>query len=179
MGLYSEADAMARTRRRLAFWPVAPGRERGDNVLMHDVPPLHVMDYVGPAVGGVVFVLLLSLVREPARRRLNAVFVAGASGVYLSGGFGAWELLYPALTLPVVYLAFGSYRFIGIAWLMHSAWDVVHHFWGNPIWPFMRTSSFGCMIFDMVIGIWCLAGAPSLLTLDVMDLRRPRTASRC
>jgi uncharacterized protein DUF6010 len=94
---------------------------------------------------------------------------------------GDQELLYPApaLTLPVVYLALGSYRFIGIAWIMHSAWDVVHHFWGNPIWPFMRTSSFGCMIFDMVIGIWCLAGAPSLLTLDVMDLRRPRTASRC
>jgi len=141
---------------------------------MHDVPQLHVMDYVGPAVGGVVFVLLMSLVREPARRRFNAAFVAGASGVYLSGGFGPWELLYPALTLPVVYLALGSYRFIGIAWLMHSAWDVVHHFWGNPIWPFMPTSSFGCMIFDALIAIWFLAGAPSIFAVAS---RGPRGSS--
>ncbi len=150
---------------------------------MHDVPQLQIMDYFGPAIGAVVFVLLMSLVREPARRRFNAVFLAGASGVYLSGGLGPWELLYPAITMPVVYLALGSYRFIGLGWLMHSAWDVVHHFWGNPIWPFMPTSSFGCMIFDMVIAIWCLAGAPSMLAvrsqLDVTDPRRPQSASRC
>jgi len=147
---------------------------------MRDVPPLHLSDYVGPAVGAVVFVLLMSLVREPARRRFNAVFVAGAGGVYLSGGFGVWELLYPAIATPLAYLGLDSYRFIALAWLMHSAWDVVHHVWGNPIWPFMPTSSFGCMIFDMVIAIWFLAGAPSMLSSrDVTVLRRPRTASRC
>lgn len=129
---------------------------------MQSSPPLHLMDWVGPAVGAVAFVLLMSFVNEPARRKLNAVLVAGASGVYLSGGFGAWELLYPALTVPVVYLALGSHRFIGIAWLMHSGWDLVHHFWGNPIWPFMPTSSFGCMIFDTLIAMWFLAGAPTI-----------------
>lgn len=129
---------------------------------MYDAPPLHVMDWVGPAVGAVVFVLVMSLVKEPARRRFNAIFVAGASGVYLSGGFGPWELLYPAITAPVVYLGLRSHRCIGFAWLMHSGWDVAHHFWGNPIWPFMPTSSFGCMIFDLVIAIWFLAGAPSV-----------------
>jgi hypothetical protein len=45
---------------------------------------------------------------------------------------------------------------------MHSAWDLVHHFWGHPIWPFMPTSSFGCMIFDALIAVWFLAGAPSM-----------------
>jgi hypothetical protein len=57
-------------------------------------------------------------------------------------------------------------RFIGVAWLMHSAWDLVHHFFGNAIWPFMETSSFGCCICDVVIAAWFLAGAPSPLRSD-------------
>jgi len=121
------------------------------------------MDVVGPALGAAVFVGLMSLVKEPVRRRLNAVLVTGACGVYLSGGFGVWELLFPALVVPVVYRGLSSYRFIGIAWLMHSAWDILHHLYGNPIWPFMPTSSFGCMISDALIAVWFLAGAPALL----------------
>jgi uncharacterized protein DUF6010 len=46
---------------------------------------------------------------------------------------------------------------------MHSAWDLTHHLWGNPLWPFMPTSFWGYMIFDAVIAIWFLAGAPALL----------------
>jgi len=109
------------------------------------------MDYVGPVIGAVVFVVVMSLVKEPGRHAFNAILVAGASGVYLSGGFGPWELLYPAIVTPVVYLGLRSYRFIGVAWLMHSCWDIVYYFWGNSIWPFMPTSSFGCMIFNAVI----------------------------
>ena len=127
---------------------------------MHTPPPLQVLDFVGPAVGALAFVLIMSRVREPARRSFNAIFVAGASGVYLSGGLGPWELLYPAVAAPVAYLGLHSHRFIGLAWLMHSCWDVVHHVWGNPIWPWMPTSSFGCMIFDALIAIWFLADAP-------------------
>ena len=126
-------------------------------------PPLVLMDYIGPVIGAGVFVLVMSLVREPARRTFNAVLVAGASGVYMSGGFGVWELVYPAIVTPIAYLGLGSYRFIGLAWLMHAAWDLPHHLWGRPIWPFMPTSSFGCVIFDTLIAIWFLAGAPSLM----------------
>ena len=130
------------------------------------------MDYVGPILAAATFVLIMSLVREPTRRTLNAVFVAGASGVYLSGGFGPWELLYPAIAMPVVYAGLRSYRFIGIAWLMHAGWDLAHHLWGNPIWPFMPASSLGCMIFDALIAVWFLAGAPSLV-----GRTRPRVAA--
>jgi len=119
-------------------------------------PPLHLMDSVGPAIGAGVFVLLMSLVREPTRLRVNALLVAGASGVYLSGGLGLWELLFPALLFPIVYRAQTSYRFVGIAWLLHAAWDVVHHLYANPIWPFIPTSSFGCMVFDTLIALWFL-----------------------
>ncbi len=128
---------------------------------MHSPPLLDVMDYLGPVLAAVVFVLVMSRVREPVRLRLNAIVAAGACGVYLSGGLGAWELIYPAIATPIVYLGLRSHRFVGLAWLMHSGWDLVHHRFGNPIWPFMPTSSFGCMVFDALIAIWFLAGAPS------------------
>ena len=68
---------------------------------MHTPPPLVLMDSVGPALGAVVFVLIMSLVREPTRRTLNALVVAGACGAYLNGGFGLWELPFPLFAIPV------------------------------------------------------------------------------
>lgn len=124
-------------------------------------PALVLMDYVGPAIGAVAFVLIMSRVREPTRRTLNAVVVAGACGVYLNGGFGLWELAFPLIAMPVAYRGLASHRYIGVAWLMHAAWDLPHHFSGNPIWPFMPTSSFGCFEFDVLIAMWFLAGAPT------------------
>jgi Family of unknown function (DUF6010) len=122
------------------------------------------MDFIGPVIGALVFVVIMSLVSEPARRSINAMIVAGASGAYLSGGgFGIWEVLFPVVALPIAYRGLRSYSFIGVAWLMHSCWDLLHHLWGNPIWPFMPTSSFGCLIFDALIAVWFLAGAPSLV----------------
>jgi hypothetical protein len=128
-------------------------------VQMFSPHPLLAADYYGPAIGALCFVLIMSRVPEPTRRTLNAILVAGTCGAYLNGGFGIWELIYPVLAIPVVYLALRSYRFIGVAWLMHAAWDLAHHLWGNPIWPFMPASSWGCMIFDTLIAIWFLAGA--------------------
>jgi Family of unknown function (DUF6010) len=133
-----------------------------EELLMHPAP-LVVMDYVGPAVGAFVFVAVMSLVAEPTRRTVNAVILAGASGVYLSGGFGPWELIYPVIALPIAFSGLRSYRFIGVGWLIHACWDIVHHLWGNPIWPFMPSSAFGCMIFDTMIAPWFLFGAPSVL----------------
>ena len=127
--------------------------------------PADAADYLGPAFGAVVFVILMSLVKEPARRKLNAVFVGGAMGAYINGGLGAWELVFATAGVAVAYLGLRSHRFIGMAWLMHSAWDLVHHLFGNAIWPFMQTSSFGCMIFDAAIAVWFLAGAPSWLSI--------------
>jgi hypothetical protein len=129
--------------------------------LMHPVP-LAMMDYVGPALGALLFVAMMSLVAEPTRRTLNAIILAGASGVYLSGGFGLWELIYPVIGAAIAFRGLRSYRFIGVGWLIHACWDIAHHLWGNPIWPFMPSSAFGCMIFDSMIAPWFLVGAPSL-----------------
>jgi hypothetical protein len=43
--------------------------------------------------------------------------------------------------------------------------------WGNPVWPFMPSSAFGCVVFDSMIAPWFLAGAPSFL-------KRPHAAMR-
>jgi Family of unknown function (DUF6010) len=130
---------------------------------MSAVPALAPMNLIGPALGGVLFIAIMSLVPHPARRSFNAILAAGAVGAYIGGAFGVWELAYPILATPVVYLGLRSYRVIGVAWLMHAAWDLPHQLVGHPIWPYSRTSSLGCMVFDSVIAVWFLAGAPSLL----------------
>jgi len=129
---------------------------------MSAVPALVPMNFIGPALGGVLFIAIMSFVPHPARRSFNAVFAAGAVGAYIGGTFGVWELVYPILATPVVYRGLRSYRAIGVAWLMHAAWDLPHHLAGHPIWPYARTSSLGCMVFDSVIAIWFLAAAPSI-----------------
>jgi hypothetical protein len=134
------------------------------------------INLIAPAIAAIVFVFVMSFVREPTRRTLNAVLAAGAVSAYLSGGLGVWELLYPLAATPIVYAGLKSYRYIGIAWLMHSCWDAVHHLWGNPIWPFMPTSSLGCLIFDAGIAMWFLAGAPSLVSLVTRTMNSPAAA---
>ena len=130
------------------------------------------LEYLGPILGGLTFIVAMSFVREPHRRHFNAVFVAGAGAAYLSGGgFGVWELPYILVAACVVsYRGLRDYRYTGLAWLMHSGWDVLHHLYGNPLWPFLPGSSHGCAITDVVIALWFLAGAPTLLPLRVRTL---------
>src|ERR1700741_3478611 len=94
-----------------------------EDTLMHPAP-LVVMDYVGPALGALLFVAVMSIVAEPTRRTLNAIVLAGASGVYLSGGFGLWELTYPVIGAAVAFGGLRSYRVLGVGWLVHAGWGV-------------------------------------------------------
>ena len=139
--------------------------------------------YVMPVVIGLVYVGLNSVVPEPHRRRLNALVVTGAGAAYLSGGgFGLWELALCALLVAVGYAGLTSYTFIGVGWLLHTVWDVLHHRRGTPIIPSLHDSSFGCALCDPVIALWCFAGGPSVtdlyhrLTRRVPDAGRPVTA---
>ena len=81
------------------------------------------------------------------------------------GGFGPWEFVFTAVVTFCAYQGLRSYRFIGVTWLLHTGWDMLHHLYGNPIIPFVATSSFGCAICDPVIAMWCFAGGPSVLKL--------------
>ena len=114
------------------------------------------LDLLVPAVAAAVFLLVTSRIREPTRLRVHAVIVAGASGVYLNAGLGTWEILYAVAALAVAYRALGSYRWVGVAWLMHSAWDAVHHLQGYELLDVVPQSSFGCAICDAVLGVYFL-----------------------
>src|ERR1700730_7609641 len=64
--------------------------------------------------------------------------------------------------MPATYRGLSSHRSIVRVWLLHAAWDLPHHIWGNPIWPFMPTSSFGRLVFNTLIVIWFLGRGPTL-----------------
>ncbi|MEV4277486.1 DUF6010 family protein [Actinoplanes xinjiangensis] len=133
------------------------------------------MSVVVPLLIGVLYVLLSSLIPDRHRRPFNAIMVAGAGAAYLSGGgLGVAEVLFASVMAFVAYRGLTSWRFIGLGWLLHTVWDVVHHLRGEPILPFDHNSSFGCAICDPVIALWCLAGGPSLSTMT--GRLRPRRA---
>ena len=131
----------------------------------HVVPEIHSLDVIVPFANALLFVLIMGLVPEPARQHFNAILVAGAGSAYLNGGLGGWEFAYIPLATAVAYKGLSSYRYIGVAWLLHTGWDVMHHLYAIPIWPWQPTSSAGCAVFDAVIGIWFLSGAPSTRAL--------------
>jgi hypothetical protein len=120
----------------------------------HLTPAVHALDLLRPAAAALVVVFIMSRIREPARQKINAVLVAGFSTAYMSGGLGPWELVYVLPATYVAYRALDSYRFIALGWLMHPVWDLVHHWYGSPLWPWMPTSSVGCAVFDPIIAIW-------------------------
>jgi hypothetical protein len=123
---------------------------------------LAIMDLVGPILIALIFISLCSLLKEPNRRNFMAIMIAGAGAAYLNGGFGKWEFVFTAIVTWVAYRGVGSYGFIGVGWILHTGWDILHHLFGNPIVPFAPTSSLGCAICDPVIAAWCFAGAPSV-----------------
>jgi Family of unknown function (DUF6010) len=131
------------------------------------IPRFTIVTVLVPLLVGVLYVCMSSLIREPHRRRFNAIMLAGAGAAYLSGGgLGIWEFAFTAVLTYLAYRGLESWTFIGVGWLLHTAWDIVHHVKGNPIIPFAHDSSLGCAICDPVIAIWCLAGGPSM-TINV------------
>lgn len=132
------------------------GRDTCDN-------PQTMLNVLAPIAVGVVYVSLCWLFTEPNRRQFNAIMIAGAGAAYFNGGFGPWELAFTAAVTFCAYQGLGSYNFIGIGWLLHTVWDVLHHLYGNPIIPCVPTSSFGSAICDPFIAVWCFAGGPAVL----------------
>jgi hypothetical protein len=128
-------------------------------------PGIDFMDLIAPIVVAILFIAAVSLFKEPNRRNFMAVMIAGAGAAYLNGGLGKWEFVFTAVITYCAYKGLRSYGFIGIGWILHAAWDVVHHLYGTPIVPFAAMSSFGCAICDPVIAVWCFSGAPSIYEL--------------
>jgi Family of unknown function (DUF6010) len=131
-------------------------------LLIEKIQPLSAVQWIAPILIGLIYIMLNSLIQEPARRKFNAIMVAGAGAAYLNGGFGPWEFVFLTVMTYLAYRGLENYNFIGVAWLLHTGWDFVHYLYGNPIVPFAATSSFGCAICDPVIALWCFASGPSV-----------------
>ncbi len=124
--------------------------------------PLTLPQLIAPLFVAGIFIAACSLFQEPNRRQFSALMIAGAGAAYLNGGLGIWEFVFCALVSFLAYRGLKDYRFIAVAWLLHTGWDVVHHFYGTPIVPFVPTSSAGCAICDIALAVWYFLGAPSV-----------------
>jgi len=131
----------------------------------HTTMQIHLVDVVAPVVVATLFIGATSTFQEPQRRNFNAIMVAGAGAAYLNGGLGIWEFAFSAVLTSCAYKGLNSYGFIGLGWILHTGWDAMHHLYGNPIVPFVPTSSLGCAICDPMIAAWCFAGAPAVYGL--------------
>jgi len=133
---------------------------------------LTVTEAISPVLVALVFIAACSRLKEPGRRNFSAIMIAGAGAAYLNGGFGGWEFAFCVLITYLAWLGFRDYRFIGLAWLLHTIWDVAHHLYGNPIVPFVPSSSAGCAICDLVIALWYFKGAPRMFSFPPLPHQR-------
>ena len=130
--------------------------------VMNDSGHLTTAQLISPIFVAFIWVSAFSLLKEPARQKLSAIMIAGAGAAYLNGGLGIWEFAASAVFTFLAYKGLAEYRFIGVGWLLHTGWDLVHHLYGNPIVPFVPSSSAGCAIRDTVLAFWYFFGARSL-----------------
>jgi hypothetical protein len=121
---------------------------------------LTVTALVSPLAVAAVAITLCSLLEPKQRRSVSAVTVAGAGAAYLGGGLGVWEFPFCGVTTYLAHRGLEDYRCIGIAWVLHTIWDVLHHLYANPIVPFAPLSSASCALCDLALAGWYFAGAP-------------------
>ncbi len=128
----------------------------------HIIPPFHFVQAFGAVTIAFIYILLSSLIKEPERQKASAVILSGAGAAYLSSGLGVWEFAFCTLITFIAYKGLTAYYLIGIGWLLHASWDLVHHLYANPIVVMSPSSSAGCAVCDPVIAIWFFMGAPNV-----------------
>lgn len=109
-----------------------------------------------------IFVTIMSLLQEPWRQKINAGLIAVAGGAYVNGGLLPFDNLFNILLVCVAYKGLQDYKFIALGWILHTCFDIVHHFYGNPIDPSIPYSTNVCAFFDPMIAIWFFFKAPSI-----------------
>ncbi|MFT3948926.1 MAG: DUF6010 family protein [Agriterribacter sp.] len=132
------------------------------NTHTHIVPEFTLTVSLVAVLIAVVLITIISFAKEPNRQKINAIILAGAGGVYWSGGLGVWEFLFGSLLLFVAYRGLKHYYFIGIGWLLHTGWDILHHLCADPIVYLEPSSSAGCAVCDPILALWFFFGAPTI-----------------
>jgi len=128
----------------------------------HTIPDFTTLNAIAALLIAFAFITIMSFVKEPGRQKINAIIIAGAGAVYWSGGLGIWEFIFGSLMLWIAFNGLKHYYFIGIGWLLHTGWDILHHFYGNPIVYLEPSSSAGCAVCDPILALWFFPGAPTI-----------------
>lgn len=131
----------------------------------HVVPDFTLLSSIVAVLIAIAFIVVMSFVREPARQKINAIIIAGAGSVYWNSGLGVWEFLFGSLMLFVAFKGLKHYYFIGIGWLLHTGWDIMHHLFATPIVYLEPSSSAGCAVCDPILALWFFLGAPTIWNL--------------
>jgi Family of unknown function (DUF6010) len=126
------------------------------------VPDFTLINAISAVIIAFIYITISSIPKEPNRQKISAVIIAGAGAVYWSGGLGIAEYIFATVMLFMAFKGLTNYTYIGIAWLMHTTWDTLHHLYANPIVPFSASSSAGCAVCDSVLAIWFFYKAPSV-----------------
>ena len=104
--------------------------------------PMHLGDIVAPVVVATLFIIATSAFKEPQRRHFNAIMIAGAGAAYLNGGLGIWEFAFTAVVTYCAYKGLKAYRFIGLGWLLHTGWGIMHG--SVPLMRYATAVAIGC-----------------------------------
>ena len=128
----------------------------------HIVPDFTIMHFFIAVVFAPIFIAIMSLIKEPWRQKINAGLIAVAGGAYVNAGLAPFDQLFNVLLVVVAYEGLQNYKFIALGWILHACWDIVHHFYANPIDVTMPYSSGVCGFFDTFIAIWFFFNAPSV-----------------
>jgi hypothetical protein len=119
-----------------------------------------------------VYISIFSWVKEPQRQTINALILAGAGSVYWSSGLGLGEFPLGGILIYLAYKGLNDYRYLSLGWLVHTFYDVLHHFYGNPIVLIAPSSSAGCAVCDPILALWLFYKAPSIFDF----FKNPKTA---
>ncbi len=130
----------------------------------HIIPAFTILNAAGAIVIAAVYILLSSLLKEPDRQKLSAIILAGAGAAYLSSGLGLLEFVFCTVMAFISFKGLANYYFIGIGWLLHTSWDIVHHLYADTIVPSAPSSSAACAVCDTVLALWFFCKAPSAFT---------------
>jgi hypothetical protein len=133
--------------------------------MTHIIPEFTLLNALAAIAIALIYIAIFSLVKEPQRQTINALVIASAGAVYWSGGLGIGEFPFGILMIYMAYKGLSDYRFIGIGWLLHTSWDIVHHLFANPIVAFSPSSSAGCAVCDALLALWFFYKAPNVFEL--------------
>ncbi len=122
-------------------------------------------------VAAIVFVVVAGRFSDEARRRLLAIGLGVAAGVYVvfavvSGG-GQWvtvEILVAVAFGMMAFTTAKSHLLLGVAWALHAGWDTIHMaFMKSVIAPIWYPTF--CIAFDVAVSVY-------LAHLAVLELHR-------